>query len=390
MKSQIQKIKDSYFFSQPHQLFFMLGVINAMIMMLIFAFNYKGILELQIDTLTFHVYSLIFTVFTNFFTGFLFTTYPRFCQYEVIDKNYYSKIFYANLIGSFIFLIGSCINYDLVLSGVLILFISQIFIVLKLQNIYTMGSASIKDDPFWILIAQYFGVFSHFLFILVLLGLNIQNIAINIAFYMYIVFLTFSVAQRMIPFFSHSYEPRNENFIKFVFLLFVFKTIFSFLDFQISQIVVDILLALYLLKEFMNYKLPLFKSPAILWVLHLGLFWLPTALFISAITNMVELFFDVDFYFLSIHLLAIGFVTTILIGFGTRVTLGHAGKIPDADNITKKIFWFIQIVVVLRFLYSLNIAFGWGANFLFDISFSAWILLFLVWSIKYAKILLFR
>jgi uncharacterized protein involved in response to NO len=206
---------------------------------------------------------------------------------------------------------------------------------------------------------------------------------------MYLIFLTFSVAQRMIPFFSHSYAQKSENFIKVVFLLFLLKTIFSSFNFAIAQIIVDILLASYLLREFIHWKLPVFTSPAILWVLHLGLFWLPTALFISAITSIAELFLDTSFLFLSVHILAIGFVTTILIGFGTRVTLGHSGQTPHADNFATKIFWFVQVVVILRVLYSINIAFGWGANFLFDISFTAWLLLFLIWSARYGKVLLF-
>ncbi|MCX6073897.1 MAG: NnrS family protein [Campylobacterales bacterium] len=36
--------------------------------------------------------------------------------------------------------------------------------------------------------------------------------------------------------------------------------------------------------------------------------------------------------FLGTHLLVLGFLTTILIGFGTRVTLGHSGQPPHANG----------------------------------------------------------
>jgi uncharacterized protein involved in response to NO len=206
---------------------------------------------------------------------------------------------------------------------------------------------------------------------------------------MYIVFLGFSVAQRMIPFFSHSYASKNEQFIKVVFVLFVLKSISSAFGITAAEIVIDILLGAYMLKEFLRWKLSPFNSPAILWVLHLALFWLPTALFISALSLTAELLLETSFYFLNMHLLAIGFVTTVLIGFGTRVTLGHSGQSPHADRIAVSIFWFIQAVVIIRALYSVNIAFGWGLNFLFDISFTAWILLFLVWGGRYSKVLIF-
>ncbi|WP_345993086.1 NnrS family protein [Sulfurimonas sp. HSL-1716] len=390
MKFQtIEEKKENYFLSQPHQPFFMLGVVNAIIMMLVFALDYKGVLSLQIDVLSFHVYSLVFIVFTNVFTGFLFTTFPRFCQTQVIDKSYYTRIFYANVSGSALFLIGSFTDGSVILAGMGILFAAQVFIILKLTAIYKNGQSSDKKDAFWILIAQYSGLLSHLLFILSLLGLQIQNFATNLSFYIYLIFLTFIVAQRMIPFFSHSYEPKSENLLKTVFVLLLLKTLFGSFDYTIAQITTDIVLALYLLREFISWKLPVFTSPAILWVLHLGLFWLPAALFISAIAHIAQLFLNTDFYFIGIHLLSLGFVTTILIGFGTRVTLGHSGQVPHADRFATNIFWFIQVIVLLRALYSLNIAFGWGAEFLFDISFTAWLILFLIWGTRYGRILVF-
>lgn len=84
-------LKNSYFLSQPHQPFFILGSLNAIVMMVLFALSYKGVLTLTTESVNFHAYSLIFLVFTNMFTGFLFTTFPRFCQSEVISKQYYSN-----------------------------------------------------------------------------------------------------------------------------------------------------------------------------------------------------------------------------------------------------------------------------------------------------------
>ncbi len=270
--------KNNYFLSQPHQPFFILGITNAIIMMLLFALHYKGIFSLQTESLNFHVYSLIFMVFTNLFTGFLFTTFPRFTQASTINKKYYTNVFYYNAIGSLVFLAGLFLSHIVMLGGMAILFLSQIFIVAKLQNIYKTGITSDKQDSFWILTAGYFGLLGHLLFIEVELNkymnLNVEllNIAVNISFYMYLIFLAFVVAQRMVPFFSHSYAQKNPNFIKIIFILFILKSVFSSLDFKVAEIIVDILLGAYLLVEFLRWKLPVFNSPAILWVLHLALF----------------------------------------------------------------------------------------------------------------------
>ena len=387
-----EKEKQNYFLSQPHQPFFILGIVNAIIMMLVFALSYKGIFALETSSLNFHAYTLIFTVFANVFTGFLFTTFPRFCGSDVIQKDYYTKVFYGSVLGSILYLFGVFTNELIMNLGMVVLFVSQLFIVLKLREIYKSASGQL-EDPYWILMAQYFGLAGHLLFLLSAFGLGIEPLAIKLSFYMYLIFLTFAVGQRMIPFFSHSREEKDPRFISTVFVLFVIKTALSIFDaytfVKVAEILVDILLGLYLLGEFIKWKLSPLNAPPILWVLQLGLFWLPTAFLLSAISLTLELFLGTSFYFMGVHLLAIGFLTTILIGFGTRVTLGHSGQPPHADKLTIGLFWFIQAVVILRALFSVNVAFGWGLNFLFDISFTAWLVLFLLWSTKYAKVLIF-
>ena len=379
--------KENYFLSQPHQPFFLLGVINAVVMMLIFALSYKGIFSLEIDTTTFHVYSLVFLVFTNVFTGFLFTTFPRFNQTQVISKKYYTNVFYISLVGTTLFLGGALSSFYIALAGMLVTFVAQAFIVSKLHSIYKSGEAPDKSDSFWILSANYFGLFGNAFFILSLFVPAVLNAAINISFYLYLIFLAFSVAQRMIPFFSHSFAAKNQNFVKIIFVLFLAKALFSSLDIKIGEIAIDLVLGVYLLLEIKRWELKPFESPAILWVLHLALFWLPTAFLLSAFSLVAEILLDTSFYFLNIHLLAIGFLTTLLIGFGTRVTLGHSGQPPHGDKLATTLFLFIQAVVIGRALFSLNIAFGWGLNFLFDISFTLWLILFIVWGIRYGKVL---
>ncbi|MBC8237130.1 MAG: NnrS family protein [Helicobacteraceae bacterium] len=379
--------EENYFLSQPHQPFFILAIVNAIVMILVFALSFKGVLSLEISSLNFHAYTIIFTVFLNVFTGFLFTTFSRFTQHQVIEKDTYLKIFFANLLGTVLFLAGAFTNEIVLHLGILILFSSNIYIVYILDKIYKNGLAADKQDAYWILVANYFGVFAHFLFLLSSFVPGLENIAIKISFYLYLIFLTFAVAQRMIPFFSHSFEPKAERLLVVIFTLFVLRTLFSVLDIGVAEIILDLLLGFFLLREFLRWKLSPLNSPAILWVLHLGLSWLPIAFLLSALSLTVELLLDTDFYYLNIHLLAIGFVTTILIGFGTRVTLGHSSQAPHADKFAISLFWFIQIIVLLRALYSVNIAFAWNLNFLFDISFTAWLLLFALWGGRYFKVL---
>ena len=388
-----EKKKENYFLSQPHQPFFVLAIINAIIMMLVFALGYKGVIELQISNLTFHTYTLIYGLFLNVFTGFLFTTFPRFCQSQVLKKEFYIKIISLNTIGSTLFMLGAMINFYIVLASMILLLISNIFMLLKLRHIFKIGTSPTKQDPYWILMSSTFGLIAHALFIISLFYSPLESIAIKTSFYMYVIFLTFSVAQRMIPFFCYSTEQKDLRFVSTVFVFMIVKTILAMFNdiiyFKIAEIIIDLILALYLFAEFTKWKLPIFNSEPIIWVLVLGLLWLPAAFFLDAITLGAEIFLDTSFYYLSIHTLAIGFLTTILIGFATRITLGHSGQVPATTKFDVNIFYLIQAVVILRVLYSINIAFSWGLNFLFDISFSAWLVLFLLWGGKFLPVLVF-
>mgnify|MGYP000312311038 CR=1 FL=1 len=79
--------KNRYFFSQPHQPFFVLAFINAIATMLIFLLATKGILFLSSTPTNFHVYGLVFLMFTPSFFGFFFPCfYPNYCLFDTVNK----------------------------------------------------------------------------------------------------------------------------------------------------------------------------------------------------------------------------------------------------------------------------------------------------------------
>jgi len=92
--------------------------------------------------------------------------------------------------------------------------------------------------------------------------------------------------------------------------------------------------------------------------------------------------FKRSFLALDLHLVLLGFLTTILIGFGTRVTLGHSGNRMFIDTATKVIFYLTQIVLYFRIIYSFS-----GSLVLFYISVALFVSLFLAWGIKYLPVL---
>lgn len=384
-----------YFLSQPHQPFFLFGVVWAIVSMMIFLLSHKGIVSLAVAENQFHLYSLAFIVFIQFFHGFLFTTFPRFCTSMNIPKEVYVRIVWLYQIGAAAFFIGSLIWVWLAWLSMFIILFAHAMALFTLRWIYMMGQSPLKQDPYWLLIAHGIGFVAHFVWI-VAFGAELMDygsgwfsllspLIVNFL----LIFLTFTVAQRMIPFFSHSLESRPPHFVAAVFVLFILKTLAAMAAVPMAEAVISIVLALYLLTEFIRWKLPVFRSPAIVWVLHLALFWLPAALLLGAFAQIAEFFTHQSFLFLGTHLLVLGFLTTVLIGFGTRVTLGHSGQTPHADTLSIIIFWWTQVVLLARLALSIDTANGGMHPWIFDLTASLWIVLFAVWGYRYGKILIF-
>lgn len=385
----------SYFFSQPHQPFFVFGIGWAILSMIVFVLSHHGTIHLQIAENAFHLYTLAFIVFMQFFHGFLFTTFPRFCTSMSLPREVYTRIVWLYQIGGIVFMIGSLLHLGLALAGMAILLFAQSMAVYTLRWVYVTGQSPIKDDPKWILISHYITLALHLIWwfntLAELFGYGTlwMNLYTPITLNLFFIFLTFAVAQRMIPFFSHSSVAKPTRFVLLVFSALVAKTLSAIAGWTLIESTLSIVLSGYLFYEFLRWKLHPLSAPAILWILHLALFWLPLGLALSGITQIIEALYGVDFLFAGIHLLVLGFLTTILIGFGTRVTLGHSGQPPHADRIAVALFIWTQVVVISRFAYSVQSVLTAEMEWLFDIAAAGWILLFVAWASRYGETLIF-
>ncbi len=374
--------KKGYFLSQPHQPFFTLAIIDAIIMMLLFLLSYKGVAVLTLNPFTFHAFSLIFTVFTPFFLGFLLTTFPRFSQTQAVEKQTYLTIFTLLSSGVVLFLIGTLSAIMIAFVGAFLILLSQLYAAFIFYSIYKLSPLKDKHDQFWILTAWLEGIAANVLFIGNFLDILPMNpLTIGVGIYLYLALMALSVGQRMVPFFSHVMIEKNKNLLKTMFILFTLKVTFDLFELKIGFIFLLIAGAI-MMREILRWKLPYRQADAILWILHLAIFWLPTALIIGGFSELAGLIFEKSFLSLSIHLIVLGFLTTIMIGFGTRVTIGHSGNQMQIDKYTKVLFYLTQIIVYFRALYSFS-----GSSMLFDITASLWMALFIAWAVKYLPLL---
>ena len=260
-------------------------------------------------------------------------------------------------------------------------------ILLSIYNISPMYPKE-KTDQYWILIAIAFGIVSNLFFILSLWMPSFHNISIEISIYLFLFLVTFTVAQRMIPFFSQSpIEKHTERFKVIVGLLGLHVLLETMLD--NSSFLVDFLLAYLFGKEILRWKLPFPNPNPMIWILHISLFWIPVSFLLSGIASIFTLIDGTNFLYLGIHSLGLGFLLTVLIGFGTRVTLGHSGMAIEADKQTILLFYWTQVVVFIRILTSLSLSSGWNFLVFFDISITVWLVLFGLWARRFFAILIY-
>lgn len=386
------------FFSQPHQPFFTSGILFFILFMILFILVYSNILVLDTSILTYHAYSMVFVVFLQFFLGFLFVVFPKFLMQAEIPVEIYKRHFFAYFFNSLCIFLSLIFYSKITFVFQIFLLITQIFSFKLLLDIHKKSLVQIKNDTRWVLIAFFVGLISHFLFIISNLDFRysffISKIAINSGFYLFLFMIFLTISQRMIPFFTRAKVPshvayKSLKFLNIVFYLLILKVIILSFDDSRFNFISDIPLLFIISKEFIKWKLPLFKVEAILWILYLGLFWIVIGFFISIIESFFAIY-NSSIYFekIVVHSFALGYFLTLLIGFGTRVILGHSGNQIVANKFTVIIFIALQFIVLLRLFSSICSNFALDYSFFINLTAILLILVLLVWSSKYVTILI--
>jgi uncharacterized protein involved in response to NO len=305
----IEKLTNHYFFSQPHQPFFVLAFINAIVSMLLFSLLFTGMVSSAVPIRLYHVYSIIFLLFTPAFLAFLFTTFPRFSATEPVEKNKYLSIFG-------LFFMASLLSYFALFSSsflVLSMFFSllaHMAAVYILWSIYKVSTVQDKYDQFWILVASTFGLISQ-LFLLASFWIpSLYTIAIQIAIYLYLFLMFFTISQRMVPFFSHVPLTKHKERFKVIVGLLLLHIFLELLQ-PHSSFVVDMFLAYLIGRELYRWELPFPNENPLVWILHIALFWIPIAFLLSSISNLITLISGTSYLYLGIHTLALGFWSCI-------------------------------------------------------------------------------
>ena len=377
--NKFEPIKTTWFqrFSdQPHQLFFASSIFFAWYCMIASLLSFFAF---EVDFSLFHGFGLNFAVFSNAFIGFLLTVIPKYSGAKKIEKKSYLSIWIFYEIGIFITLILN------ITVGKIVVALTLLYLVIVFYKNIKSGFAREKNDSYLLNFLMFVGSFLLFLELILQKNLSI------LIFYGYLLNIVFIVALKMIPNFYSMFTLKakwqKNRYINelAVFLIFMMGLSSQFEFLLLSKIIGIFSLIFF---AYVILKLDIYtKTPAILSILIFSMIMF----FVGIVGYFLETIFEIYTLKLSFHIFALAFVLNLLIGFGSRVVLGHAvpAQKIDADKITIFLFIFTQFIWIFRVL---------GSAFylnnmeifmkMFYISSILWIILFFIWSFRYGKTLL--
>jgi len=365
------------FISQPHQLFFTSALLFALITMGSTLLFLLGIGTFDFEII--HGFGLLFGVFTNAFMGFLITVIPRYTtSYEIEPKVYFPIwVLYqiAILFGLFI---------DPIVGKIAVVTVTFYMCKVLYFNIMD-GYFTTKKESFILTGILLFGA------VLLLIEILLGKSTPYLLFWSYLLPLVFVVAQKMIPAFYSSNTgetpwQKPKYILEISLALFLSLGVVIEFEFIMAQKIVA-LFALSFFSYFI-FNLNIYKkTPPIVAILVVAFVWF----WIAIVALFLESVFEIQALKLSLHIMALGFVLNLLIGFGSRVILGHS--VPPqkitADKLTIILFGLVQLIVMTRVVSSLLFM---GNSPLFNgllhLSSTLWIALFILWGLRYGKALL--
>ncbi|NLC28464.1 MAG: NnrS family protein [Campylobacteraceae bacterium] len=373
--------------AMPHRLFFFAGIVQGLLLMLLLGLQYGLGFYLHVNTFYYHVFGMSFVVFTQFFVGFLLTTFPRYLARPSPAKESYFLAAISLNIGGLCLILAGFFWSGLLWPALILVFAGYAKLFWELVKLQLQSIVANKTDTSWLLGAFALGGIGQILF-MINPFLPVKSLATGVSFYLYLFLVVMVVSQKMIPFFAANVlqgyvVKKSHYFLHSIFAGLLAKVILQ--SMELNTLLADLFLLVVLAYELLRWNLPFRNSPPILWVLFLSIWWTPVGFFLFSLDGIFKaLNIGITLGHAPLHALALGYFTTILIGFGTRVLLGHSGREPTADKYTVMLFMLIQVMVVVRIFADLF------SSFYIDqivVTLFLWLAVFGWWSGRYAKIL---
>ena len=389
------------FTSAPHRVMFLGGALQSIAVMLWLLVEMAArygvaghAADWPVAPAAVHGYLMIYGLFPFFIFGFLMTTYPRWMNDREIPARRYVPAFVLLMAGDIGFYAGLLVDRITLFAAVLLALAGWGAALYALLRVLLDARHPDKRHPQIIFIALSMGWCSLAAYAVWLWSDDAAwlSFAMQGGLWFFLLPVFASVAHRMIPFFTSTALPQHlvarPYWAWWVMLAAgVTHGLLQLADAAAWLWLCDLPLAVAAL--YLTYAWGLRRSLGIpmLGVLHIGFAWLGIAMLLSAVQSIV-LFLSGGTVFVwglaPLHALTVGCFATLLIGMGTRVTLGHSGLPMRADTPIKLMFAGIQLAAMLRVLADmLPVSI---AHWLYFAAAAVWLVCFVPWVSRYLPI----
>jgi len=351
---------------------------------------------LALPSTSIHIYLMLFGIFPFFTFGFLMTTYPKWLSGPIVPGGSYIMTFFIMVFGSFLFYAGTVLGKGLVMAGIIIHMLALSKGYHSLIMVFNAVEGKSKYHPFHLNLTLASAIIAEALY-LIYIGSDsffVYRLSLLIAFWLYLVPLLFIVAHRMLPFFTsrvvdNYIQHRPMWSIPVMWAGLALHGLLELIEMQKFLFIPDLVLLFLGLYHTMLWGLTRSFKVKLLAALHISLLWFSIGMALYALQSIALLTTGTLILGRApLHALSIGFLTSMVVAMGTRVSLGHSGRPLEMDLFTWICFWGVQLTALVRICAEFEIHSGIAPINLNIIAAVMWLVFLTPWAIRYGTIYL--
>jgi len=302
-----------------------------------------------------HGFLMQYATLPPFVMGFLLTVFPRWMSVDVVPRRTYAAVFGLLLAGAALVLAAACGASRVLPAGLATMLLGWIIALWTLATRLRLnGFRDIWAGSAWCALAL--GAAGLSLMLLASLGAPLTWVVIanRIATFGLLLPVYFTVAHRMVPFFSGNVVPGYRVVRPPWSLLAVWGLSLGHLALDLFGLrgwrwLVDAPMTVVLLWQWLAWQPWKARRPGLLLVLYIALAWLPLSFLLYTIDSFHIFASGVDSRALApLHALTIGFFSAMLVAMVTRVTHGHSGRPLAMGPIPWLAFLGMQLTTLIR------------------------------------------
>jgi uncharacterized protein involved in response to NO len=357
----------------PHRLYFFLGLTALLSLLVWWWMSVQFSINWPVPL---HGILMPLGVFPLFILGFTFTAGPRWLNLEA-SPHHFLLHGLTYFLGIILVLFASVVGLPpLRLSGFALMLAAWSAVSLRWAKLIIDSKVEDKRHAVALLIAMCGGILAMLCAFLWACGSHIAWLAARqLAFFAFLLPTFLTVCHRMLPFFTGNVLKNYTVWRPYSLLvtwisgcwLLAFAGI---VESNLVQAVVGTLLSL----SFANtsWRWGLFRSfeNRLLAMLHLSFAWLAIVFGLQAASAL-----GAQIGSAMIHALALGFMSTMLVAFVSRVSFGHSGRALHASNLLWGLYLMLHLAAILRVLANMQ-----SNTNLLQFSASLWLIVFVTWA----------